>query len=111
MPRPPHLVAAVLVAAAVTWALRAVPFAILAPLRTSRLVHYLGARMPVGVMAVLVVYTLRPASFAAPTYGLSTLVALAVTVGLHVWRRNVALSMLAGTAVHALLATAMWAGV
>jgi branched-subunit amino acid transport protein AzlD len=105
VPSPSYLVAAVLVSAAVTWSLRAVPFAILAPLRTSRLVAYLGARMPVGVMAVLVVYTLRHASFAAPTYGLPVVVALGVTVAVHLWRRNVALSMFAGTLVHVVLAT------
>jgi branched-subunit amino acid transport protein AzlD len=105
VPEPPYLVAAVLVAAAVTWALRAVPFAILAPLRSSRLVAYLGERMPVGVMAVLVVYTLRDTSFVAPTYGGSTVVAFGVTVAMHLWRRNVALSMVAGTLVHVVLAT------
>nr|WSX75801.1 AzlD domain-containing protein [Streptomyces sp. NBC_00899] len=34
-----------------------------------------------------------------------TAAALAVTVGLHVWRRNVTLSVAAGTAVYALLAS------
>jgi len=105
VPSPSYLVAAVLVSAAVTWALRAVPFAILAPLRQSRLVAYLGERMPVGVMAVLVVYTLRHAGVAAPTYGLPIVVALGVTVAVHLWRRHVALSMFAGTLVHVILAT------
>jgi predicted branched-subunit amino acid permease len=38
----PTPLAAVLVAAAITWALRAVPFALLAPLRHSELIRFLG---------------------------------------------------------------------
>ncbi|CAM5339179.1 hypothetical protein SGRIM128S_07025 [Streptomyces griseomycini] len=42
MPDPRYAIAAVLVAAAVTWALRALPFAALAPLRESGTVQYLN---------------------------------------------------------------------
>jgi branched-subunit amino acid transport protein AzlD len=101
VPAASYLVAAVLVSAAVTGALRALPFAILAPLRSSALVRYLGVHMPAGVMTVLVVYTV--ATLPGPPAALA--VALAVTVGLHLWRRNLALSMAAGTIVYVVLAT------
>ena len=107
MPEASYLLAAVLVCTAVTWSLRAVPFAVLAPLRRSDLVTDLGDRMPVGVMAILVVHSLRHVSLAPPTYGVPPLVALGVTVGLHLWRGNVAASMLAGTTVHVALASVM----
>lgn len=61
LPEPGYLVAAVLVSAAITWNLRAVPFALLAPLRSSRAVAHLGEAMPLGVMLILVGYTLRNA--------------------------------------------------
>lgn len=109
MPETSYLVSAVLVSAAVTWTLRAIPFAILAPLRRSDLVSYLGAQMPLGVMGVLVVYSLRHTSVAAPGYGAPVAVALAVTVGLHLWRGNVPVSMLAGTLVHVTLASTLFA--
>lgn len=99
MPDPAFVVAAILVSAAVTWALRALPFALLAPLRASALVRYLGAHMPAGVMTVLVVYTLT--TLDGPPVAL--IVALAVTAGLHLWRRNIALSMLAGTTFYVVL--------
>jgi branched-subunit amino acid transport protein AzlD len=54
MPDPQYLLAAVLVASAITWALRAVPFALLAPLRHSELIRFLGDHSPVGVMIALV---------------------------------------------------------
>ncbi|WP_433465019.1 branched-chain amino acid transporter permease [Spirillospora sp. CA-128828] len=59
MPDSRYAIAAIIVAAAVTWALRALPFAALAPLRASGIVRYLNTRMPAGVMAILVVYCLR----------------------------------------------------
>ncbi|MET8468181.1 AzlD domain-containing protein [Streptomyces sp. NPDC006422] len=108
MPDTTYAVAAVLVTAAVTWALRALPFAALAPLRSSDTVRYLSRHMPAGVMVILVVYCLRDlhvtkAGAAAP------LAALAVTVGLHLWRRNALLSILGGTSVHVLLASVVFA--
>ncbi|ANP51485.1 branched-subunit amino acid transport protein AzlD [Streptomyces griseochromogenes] len=103
-----YLVAAILVSAAVTWALRALPFAALAPLRASGTVQYLSTRMPAGIMVILVVYCLRdvPPDHAR---ALAPFAALTVTVGLHLWRRNALLSILGGTAVHVALASTVFA--
>ncbi|MFE4454213.1 branched-chain amino acid transporter permease [Streptomyces sp. NPDC056796] len=103
-----YAVAAILVAAAVTWALRALPFAALAPLRASTTVHYLSTRMPAGVMVILVVYCLHGTPL-TPAHVLAPAAALAVTVGLHLWRRSALLSILGGTAVHVALASTVLA--
>lgn len=108
MPDTSYTIAAVLVAAAVTWALRTLPFAALGSLRKSGTVQYLSTRMPAGVMVILVVYCLHDlpvteARAAAP------LAALAVTIGLHLWRRNALLSILGGTATHVILASTVFA--
>ncbi|MFF7314035.1 AzlD domain-containing protein [Streptomyces sp. NPDC008137] len=103
-----YAVVAVLVTAAVTWALRALPFAALAPLRASATVRYLGARMPAGVMVILVVYCLRDLPV-TESRAVAPLAALAVAVGLHLRLRNALLSILAGTAVHVALASAVLA--
>ncbi|MFB7631452.1 branched-chain amino acid transporter permease [Streptomyces sp. NPDC056149] len=108
MPDTPYLIAAVVVSAAVTWALRALPFAALAPLRASKTVQYLSSRMPAGVMVILVVYALRDLPVTQPR-ALAPLAALAVTIGLHLWRRNALLSILGGTAVHVALASTVFA--
>ncbi|MEU4065082.1 AzlD domain-containing protein [Streptomyces wedmorensis] len=108
MPDTPYLVAAVLVSAAVTWALRGLPFAALAPLRSSATVRYLSTRMPAGVMVILLVYCLRDLPLTEPDV-LAPLFALAVTIGLHLWRRDALLSILGGTAVHVLLANTLFA--
>lgn len=103
-----YTIAAVLVAAAVTWALRALPFAALTPLRESGTVQYLSTRMPAGVMVILVVYCLHdlPVTEARATAPLGAVV---LTIGLHVWRRNALLSILGGTATHVLLASTLFA--
>ncbi|MET7694046.1 branched-chain amino acid transporter permease [Streptomyces canus] len=108
MPDAPYAIAAILVSAAVTWGLRALPFAALAPLRASRTVQYLGAVMPVGVMVILVAYCLRGLPLTS-SRAVTPLVALTVTVGLHLWRRNALLSIFGGTAVSVVLASTLFA--
>jgi branched-subunit amino acid transport protein AzlD len=107
MPHTPYLLTAVAVSAAVTWGLRALPFTALAPLRASAAVGYLGARMPLGVMVILLAYTLRRVPLADPVQALPDILALAATVGLHLWRRNAVLSILGGTGICVILATAL----
>lgn len=103
MPDVSYILAALAVIMAVTFALRAVPFAVIAPLRSSALVHYLGTHMPVGIMLILAVYTLRNVSLAPSSLGPAG-AALAVTIGLHLWRRHALLSILGGTATYMVLA-------
>jgi branched-subunit amino acid transport protein AzlD len=106
VPDAAYLTAVVAVAAAVTWTLRALPFALLAPLRASKVVPHLATTMPVGVMAILVVHTLRH----VPPHDAAVGIALAATVALHLWRRNVVLSIAGGTAVHVVLASLVFTG-
>ncbi|GAA5130127.1 branched-chain amino acid transporter permease [Pseudonocardia adelaidensis] len=110
MPDTAYLASVVAIAAVVTWTLRALPFALLAPLRASKVVPYLAAGMPVGVMAVLVVHTLRHTTLTTPPHGAPVAIALAATVALHLWRRNLVLSIAGGTAVHVVLASIVFAG-
>ncbi len=106
MPEPGYVAAVVGLAAALTWALRAAPFAVLAPMRRSAVVGYLSRHMPLGVMLILAVYTLRDVPTTTVAAALPFVAAVAVTLGLHLWRHNALLSILAGTAVHVALATA-----
>lgn len=106
MSRTEYLISAVVVSTAVTWTLRALPFTAVAPLRASRTIQYLGACMPAGVMVILLAYCLRNVR-AADAGGLAPFIALAATIGLHVWRRNAVLSITVGTLVQVVLSSAV----
>ncbi|MCF6471914.1 branched-chain amino acid ABC transporter [Nonomuraea sp. MG754425] len=90
-----------------TWGLRALPFAVLAPLRRSSVLRYLALRMPVGIMLILALYTLRDLRLTPWTGVVPAVVALAVAVGLHLKTRNAVVSVLGATAVHVALSTAL----
>lgn len=92
----------VVVSAAVTWGLRILPFAALAPMRDSAIIRYLRVHMPVGVMVILALYTVG----GAPREGLDLAwlaVGVLVTAGLHLWRGQALLSILVGTASYVAL--------
>ena len=105
-----HALFQVAAMAAVTIALRFLPFWIFRPgKRVPPLVEKLGALLPGAVMAMLVVYCLRGVSFSPFWRALPELIAAAVTVGLHLWRRSTLLSILGGTGVYMLLVQTLFA--
>ena len=106
MPATSYLVTAVAAAAVVTWALRALPFTAPARLRASTAVDYLGARIPLGVMVILLAYSLRSLPPADPVRALPDILALAATLGLHLWRQRRAQHP-RRPAIHVALATAL----
>lgn len=107
MPDQWYVLSAILIAAALTWMMRAAPFAMIAPLRDSDLMTYVGERMPVGIMVILAVYTVRDVDLTVLTSVGPTVVALAVTVALQLWRSNAIVSIFTGTAVYVALASTL----
>lgn len=96
-------VGAVAVCGGITFALRAVPFAALKPLRDSKTVQRLAVWMPAGILAILAVVTFS--DFAVePRTSLWAAIALAVTIGVHLgFRRRTLLSVGLGTATFVVL--------
>ncbi|MFD6894605.1 branched-chain amino acid transporter permease [Rhodococcus sp. NPDC060086] len=99
-----YVLGALLVMFAVTVALRAAPFLALSGLKNSAVVDFLGRTMPVGVMIILVMYTLRDVG---ATTWLPATIGLCGTIAMHLWRRNAALSTVVGTGLY-LVASAFW---
>lgn len=71
-------------------------------------ITYLGKVLGPAVFGLLVVYCFRNTDLFTPfadggTHGLPELAGLLATSGLFVWKRNMMLSMLAGTLVYMLL--------
>lgn len=88
---------------AITFATRAVPFLLFGRRRAPDMVLYLGRVMPPAVMAMLVIYCLKDINFMAYSFGAPELIACAVVVGLHLWKRNALLSIFAGTAAYMIM--------
>lgn len=105
MPDHSVVLTAVLVTAAITWAMRALPFVMLAPLRDSELLGYVGERMPVGIMLILAAYTLRGVDAGSLTSVGTAALALAVTVGLQAWLGKATVSIFGGTALYVTLSS------
>lgn len=103
MPDNGYIAVLVAVSAAVTWMLRALPFAALAPLRDSAIVRYLSVHMPVGVMVILATYTLGTVAGDTSVQLLWLVLAVTVTAGLHLWRGHALLSILIGTTCYVTL--------
>ena len=59
--------------------------------------------LPPAVIGMLVVYCLGSTQVVAYPYGLPELIACLVVIGLHAWRRNVLLSVGAGTVLYMIL--------
>ena len=98
MSDPWYLVAVLAIVFSITLALRAVPFAILKPLRASRFVATMATWMPVGILAILAVSTFLTAAGEAAGHVVSAVVAVAVTVAVHLLAgRRTLLSVGAGT--------------
>ena len=107
MPDTRYLLGLVLVSAAITWGLRALPFAVLAPMHRSPLIGRLAAQLPLGVMIILALSTFRGVSFHDAGRALGFLFAVGITIALQLWRRSFVLSIVVGTATYVLISTAL----
>lgn len=82
---------------------RALPFLIFNGKRpTPRYVQYLGKVLPSAIFSMLVVYCLRNVT-TLHSYGLPELIAIGVTVAVHLWKRQMLLSIAGGTICYMLL--------
>ena len=98
-----HSAALVAVIALVTMGLRFLPFLIFRGRETPAFIVYLGRVLPYAIMGMLVVYCLRNTDLAAAPHGIPELIATALVVGLHIWKKNTLLSIIAGTVCYMVL--------
>lgn len=99
-----HSALLIAVIAAVTAALRFIPFLIFGENRkTPPLIAYLGQVLPYAIMGMLVIYCLKDISLTAAPFGIPELLGCAAVALLHIWKRNTLLSIGAGTVFYMLL--------
>ena len=92
----------VVLMSAVTIALRAAPFLVFKK-KAPAYVMYLGQVLPAAIIGMLVIYCLKDTSLLSAPFGAPELIAGLLVAGLHAWKRNILLSILAGTVVYMLL--------
>lgn len=97
-----HSLLIILVAAAVTFMIRALPF-IMFRSSTPASVVYLSNVLPYAIMGMLVVYCLKSTPVLESPHGLPELISVALVVALHKWKHNTLLSIVSGTVVYMLL--------
>ncbi len=70
---------------------------------TPEYVQYLGKALPCAVFGMLVIYCLKNVSFLSAPHGIPELIAIAITAGLHLWKKKMLLSIAGGTITYMLL--------
>lgn len=70
---------------------------------TPKFIRYLGKVLPSAVFGLLVVYCLKHVSLLSGFHGIPEAIGIAVTAGLHLWKRQMLLSIAGGTVVYMLL--------
>jgi branched-subunit amino acid transport protein AzlD len=92
------------VCVAATMLTRFLPFLVFSSKRpTPVYIQYLGKALPAAIFAMLVVYCLRNVQFLSGNHGFPELIGIVVTVAIHLWKRNMLLSIFIGTIVYMLI--------
>lgn len=92
------------VIAAATMLTRFLPFFVFpAGKPTPRYVKYLGKVLPAAIFGLLVVYCLRNVNSPGGSHGLPELISIAIVVALHLWKRQMLLSIAGGTVCYMVL--------
>lgn len=87
-----------------TMATRFLPFILFSEKRpTPKYIQYLGRALPSAIFGMLVIYCLKNVNVFTGSHGLPELIAIAATVGLHLWRKQMLLSIAGGTVCYMLL--------
>lgn len=99
-----HSILVVTVAALATAFTRALPFVVFGGKRKApEVVVYLGKVLPCAIMSILVVYCLKGVTLFSGNHGLPEILAVALVVLLHLWKKNTLLSIGLGTGFYMLL--------
>ena len=87
-----------------TMATRFLPFLLFSSKKpTPSYIRYLGKALPAAIFGMLVVYCLKNVNILTGSHGLPEFLAIAFVVALHLWKRQMLLSISGGTVCYMLL--------
>lgn len=68
-----------------------------------KFIRYLGDALPPAIFGMLVIYCLKDIDVFSSSHGIPELISVTVTAGVHLWKRNMLLSIAVGTVCYMLL--------
>ena len=99
-----HQIITVLVIILATIIMRFLPFILFPDNKpTPKFIHYLGTVLPAAVFGLLMVYALKNVSILQGSHGIPELIGIVVTSVVHLWKKQMLLSISAGTICYMLL--------
>lgn len=100
----PQIIITIASVVAATMLTRFLPFIIFpAGKPTPKYIVYLGRVLPPAIFGMLVIYCLKDVTILSGSHGIPELISIAIVVGLHLWRRQMLLSIFVGTVCYMLL--------
>lgn len=89
---------------AITLASRLLPFMIFSEAKkTPESIQYLSNYLPLAMVGMLILYCLKDVDFRNAPFGICELLAIAAVVSIHLWKRNMLLSIVGGTFLYMVL--------
>ncbi|WP_094607285.1 hypothetical protein SPSIL_035850 [Sporomusa silvacetica DSM 10669] len=70
---------------------------------TPKYVQDLGILLPSAVLGLLVIYCFKDVKFQSGSHGIPELIAVGVVALLHIWKKNMLLSIAGGTIIYMVL--------
>lgn len=70
---------------------------------TPKFIHYLGTVLPAAVFGLLMVYALKGVDIFKAGHGIPELIGIVITAAVHLWKKQMLLSISAGTICYMLL--------
>lgn len=71
--------------------------------KTPKFVHYLSKYLPSAVFGMLVIYCIRNIDVFSGSHGIPEAIGIAVCVLLHLWKKNMLLTIAGGTIIYMVL--------
>lgn len=70
---------------------------------TPKYLQYLGKALPPAIFGMLIIYCLKEVNIFEGSHGLPELIAVCIIIALHAWKRQMLLSIAAGTISYMIL--------
>lgn len=70
---------------------------------TPKYIQYIGNALPPAIFGMLVIYCLKDVSLLGGSHGIPEAIAIVAVVALHLWKKNMLLSIAGGTVCYMLL--------